>query len=62
MQFNLRAASGTADETRIEHTRRAFRRVDGAPATYAILSKADIRLRRNICRSGPLAEVGRSIR
>ncbi len=24
MQFNLRAASGTADEMRIEHTRRVF--------------------------------------
>ena len=40
MQFNLRAGSGAADEMRIEHTR-FFRRVDGAPATYAILSKAD---------------------
>ena len=56
MQFNLRAASGTADEMRDRAYTPGVRRVDGAPATCAI-SKADIRLRRNICRSGPISDI-----
>ena len=32
----------------------AVRRRKGAPATYAIHSKADIRLQCNICRDGPI--------
>jgi hypothetical protein len=43
MQFNLRAASGTADEMRIEHTRRVLRYFERGGDIVSLHGSAQLR-------------------
>lgn len=59
-QFQCGVADGASAVGRRGKHERSVRRRKGAPATYAIHSKADIRLQHNICRAGPKGDIGRT--